>query len=44
MKLYHGFAFSFLTAFSIAATPARVVMQPSKARQTYEGLGCGAML
>lgn len=44
MKTVLILTFAFLTAFSNAATPARVVVHPSKARHTYQGLGCGAML
>lgn len=44
MKTVLTLTFALLATFSIAATPARVVVQPSKLRQTYQGLGCGAML
>ena len=43
MKTILTLALAFLTAFSNAATTARVVVQPSKLRQPYQGLGCGAM-
>jgi hypothetical protein len=41
MKLQLILALAAITAH--AATPARVTVQPSKARQPYQGLGCGAM-
>ena len=44
MKTIPTLAFALLATFTNAATPARIVVHPSKARQTYQGLGCGAML
>jgi O-glycosyl hydrolase len=41
MKLQLILALAAITAH--AASPARVTVQPSKPRQPYQGLGCGAM-
>ncbi|MFO1441560.1 MAG: glycoside hydrolase [Verrucomicrobiaceae bacterium] len=43
MKLHTFVAISLIATFTNAAPPGRVVVQPSKLRQPYQGLGCGAM-
>lgn len=43
MKLHTFVTISLIATFTNAAPPARVVVQPSKLRQPYQGLGCGAM-
>lgn len=44
MKLQLILALAFATITGHAASPARITVQPSKLRQPYQGLGCGAML